>query len=75
VNNIIPADGLLNVPNFVTDCVCNLPIQTSFAMVTMPEAAAWGGEAISMPSPPALPAAAPVDSQVQALPPGVSRCH
>jgi len=43
INNIIPADGLLNVLNFVTDCVCNLPIQTSFAMVHMPEVAAWAG--------------------------------
>ena len=53
VNNIIPADGLLNVPNFCADCICNLPIQTSFAMVYMPEAAAWGGDkAIPMPLPP-----------------------
>jgi len=41
VGNAIPADGLLNVPNFVADCVCNVPIQTSFALVYMPEAAAW----------------------------------
>jgi len=53
VNNVIPADGLLNVPNFCADCVCNLPIQTSFAMVYMPEAADWGGaKAIPMPVPP-----------------------
>jgi hypothetical protein len=53
VSNIIPADGLLNVPDFCADCVCNLPIQTSFAMVHMPEAAVWGGaKAIPMPVPP-----------------------
>jgi len=53
VNNLIPADGLLSVPNFCADCICNLPIQTSFAMVHMPEAAAWGGaKAIPMPVPP-----------------------
>jgi hypothetical protein len=53
VSNIIPADGLLNVPNFCADCVCNLPIQTSFAMVPMPEAADWGGaKATPMPVPP-----------------------
>jgi len=53
VNNLIPADGLLSVPNFCADCICNLPIQTSFAMVHMPEAAAWAGtKAIPMPVPP-----------------------
>ena len=43
-NSLIAADGLLNVPNFAVGCVCNYPIQTSFAMVTMPEAAAWKNE-------------------------------
>ena len=37
-NSTVPADGLLNVPNFAVGCVCNYPIQTSFAMVHMPEA-------------------------------------
>lgn len=61
VNNIIPADGLLNVPNFCADCICNLPIQRSFAMVHMPEAAAWGGDkAIPVPAPPVeAPSGAP----------------
>ena len=40
-NSLIAADGLLNVPNFAVGCVCNYPIQTSFAMFTLPEAAAW----------------------------------
>jgi len=40
-NSLIAADGLLNVPCFSVGCVCNYPVQTSFAMVPMPEAAAW----------------------------------
>ena len=42
-NSLIAADGLLNVPNFAAGCICNYPIQTAFAMVTMPETAAWAG--------------------------------
>ena len=41
--SLIPADGLLSVPNFAYGCVCNYPIQTSFALVHMPEVAAWSG--------------------------------
>ena len=41
LNAFVAADGVLSVPNFAVGCVCNYPIQTSFAMVTMPEAAAW----------------------------------
>lgn len=40
-NSLIAADGLLNVPCFAVGCVCNYPIQTSFAMFHLPEAAAW----------------------------------
>jgi hypothetical protein len=32
-NSLIAADGLLNVPNFSVGCVCNYPLQTSFALV------------------------------------------
>jgi hypothetical protein len=32
---------LLNVPNFSVGCVCNYPIQTSFAMYHLPGADAW----------------------------------
>jgi hypothetical protein len=38
--NLIPGDGLLNAPGFI-GCICNFPIQTSFAMMHMPEVAAW----------------------------------
>jgi hypothetical protein len=40
-NSLIAADGLLNVPCFSVGCVCNYPIQTSFAMFHLPDAAAW----------------------------------
>jgi len=52
-NSLIAADGLLNVPCFSVGCVCNYPIQTSFALVHMPEVAAWAGnEPVQAPSPP-----------------------
>ncbi len=40
-NNMIPAAGLLNSPNFAHGCVCNYPFLTSFAMFHLPEAARW----------------------------------
>jgi outer membrane protein assembly factor BamB len=43
-NSLIAADGLLNAPCFSVGCVCNYPIQTSFAMYHMPESASWHGE-------------------------------
>jgi len=39
--SLIPADGVLSVPNFSVGCICNYPIQTAFAMVHMPEAREW----------------------------------
>jgi hypothetical protein len=36
-NSLIAADGLLNVPNFSVGCVCNYPLQTSFALVPREE--------------------------------------
>lgn len=42
-NNLPAADGLLNAPNYAIGCICNYPLQTSFAMVHMPEVAAWSG--------------------------------
>jgi len=40
-HNLIPAGGILNAPNFAAHCTCNWPIYVSFALVPMPEAAAW----------------------------------
>lgn len=43
-NSFVAADGLLNAPCFSVGCVCNYPIQTSFAMFHMPESAEWHGD-------------------------------
>jgi outer membrane protein assembly factor BamB len=40
-NSLIAADGLLSVPCFAVGCICNYPVQTSFAMFHLPEAAQW----------------------------------
>ena len=42
-NSLVAADGLLNAPCFSVGCVCNYPIQTSFAMFHMPQSAGWHG--------------------------------
>ncbi|MDP6116416.1 MAG: PQQ-binding-like beta-propeller repeat protein [Planctomycetota bacterium] len=42
-NSLVAADGILNVPCFSVGCICNYPIQTSFAMHHMPEVAEWSG--------------------------------
>ena len=41
-NNLIAADGLLNVPS-TAGCRCNLAGETSYALVHMPEVAEWSG--------------------------------
>jgi outer membrane protein assembly factor BamB len=43
-NSLVAADGLLNAPCFSVGCVCNYPIQTSFAMFHLPQSAAWHGK-------------------------------
>ncbi len=40
-NSLVAAGGLLNVPCFSTGCVCNYPLQTSFAMYHLLEVADW----------------------------------
>ncbi|MCF6313911.1 MAG: PQQ-binding-like beta-propeller repeat protein [Verrucomicrobiales bacterium] len=40
-NSFVPADGLLNVPCFSSNCVCNYPIQTSFSMYHLPVVEQW----------------------------------
>ncbi|MDA0841094.1 MAG: PQQ-binding-like beta-propeller repeat protein, partial [Planctomycetota bacterium] len=42
-NSLVAADGILSVPCFSVGCICNYPIQTSFAMHHMPEVADWSG--------------------------------
>jgi len=59
-NSLIPADGLLNSPNYSFGCICNYAIQTSFAMIHMPEVAEWAGTVpIPMNPPRAKPATKP----------------
>jgi len=43
-NSLVAADGLLNAPCFSVKCVCNYPIQTSFAMMHMPGVEGWAGK-------------------------------
>ncbi len=43
-NSFVPADGLLNVPCFSSNCVCNYPIQTSFSMYHLPTVEKWRGK-------------------------------
>jgi outer membrane protein assembly factor BamB len=54
MNNLIAADGLVNSPCFTPgDCNCNFPIQTSFALLNMPEVDEWAGSTpLTMPTPP-----------------------
>ena len=40
-NNLIPANGLLNVPNFSEGCICSFSIYTSLALVHQPESELW----------------------------------
>jgi len=41
--SLVAADGLLNAPNFSPGCMCNYPIQTCTAWVTMPGTESWAG--------------------------------
>lgn len=52
-NSIVPGDGVLCLPSWTGNCVCNYPISTSLALVHMPEEyeqwSAWGGVAVEAP--------------------------
>ena len=50
-NNLIPAGGLLNAPNFARGCSCNYPVFTSMALMPMPETAGWSPPASPKPKP------------------------
>ena len=39
--NLIPADGVLNAPDYTRTCSCAYQLQTSLALVHMPEAESW----------------------------------
>jgi outer membrane protein assembly factor BamB len=64
-NSLTPADGLLNVPNYSWGCVCNYAIQTSFAMMYMPEVAQWSG---TVPLPMAPPSGKSAEAPEQVNP-------
>jgi outer membrane protein assembly factor BamB len=40
-NSLIPANGVLNAPNFGSGCVCSYSIFTSMALVHVPDADTW----------------------------------
>ena len=44
-HSAVPACGVLTVANFMDHCVCNFPVQTSYALIHEPRAAGWYGEA------------------------------
>lgn len=52
-NNVVPADGVLNIPHWTGNCTCNYPMGTSLALQPMPEEheqwSAWGLVAASAP--------------------------
>lgn len=47
-NSLIPANGVLNSPNFAHGCVCGYPLFTSLALVHRPDAELWTYSAIAM---------------------------
>jgi len=49
-NSLIPANGVLNSPNFAHGCVCGYPVFTSLALVHRPDVELWTYNAISMPA-------------------------
>jgi len=40
-SNLIPADGVLNAPDYTRTCICSYQNQCSLAMIHMPEAEMW----------------------------------
>ncbi len=46
-NNLIPADGLLNAPDYTRTCNCAYQNQTSLALIHLPQAEFWAFGAVS----------------------------
>lgn len=40
-NNLVPADGVLNAPEYTRTCTCAYQNQTSLALIHMPDVEAW----------------------------------
>ncbi len=49
-NSLIPADGVLNAPNFANGCICSYSIFTSLALVHVPENEKWSYSAYRSPA-------------------------
>ncbi len=45
-NSLLPADGVLNAPNFAHGCVCGYSLFTSLAFVNVPEVEMWSYSAL-----------------------------
>ena len=51
-NSLIPADGVLNAPNFANGCICSYSLFTSLALVHVPEAEQWSYSPLKTPADP-----------------------
>ena len=49
-NSLIPADGVLNAPNFANGCICSYSLFTSLALIHIPEAEQWSYSALATPT-------------------------
>ena len=47
--NMVPADGVLSVPDYTRTCICAYPIQTSLALTHDPEVEGWSFHADEIP--------------------------
>jgi outer membrane protein assembly factor BamB len=45
-NSLIPANGVLNAPNFAEGCICGYPLFTSLSLVHLPTAENWSYSAL-----------------------------
>ncbi len=48
-NSLIPANGVLNAPNFANGCVCGYPLFTSLSLIHRPDSELWSYSALTMP--------------------------
>ena len=49
-NSLIPANGVLNAPNFAHGCVCGYSLFTSLSLVHLPETEVWSYSALALDS-------------------------
>jgi outer membrane protein assembly factor BamB len=50
-NNMITADGILNVPDYTRTCSCAYQLQTSFGLIHLPDVEMWTTNTYSDPAP------------------------